>query len=525
MKPVANSNPAPKAPVYFKGAWVLISQTAQAVKELLYGIRYNTVPWAICSSFGILESVLICKHWDFTLFKLCRLQSIYPFGANTYRFYCFFAVTGGLWFWAAVQTVLRVKLMRRLKEVFINCGLKTNMGRIPAYISNTALDQYTQKLRLNNVGIPKYQFEKVKDDIGTNLQVFIDDLKENRREGTIDIVYSSEAMPESATIMGSATQFPRFQFIAGSIRRGFLIENLKDVPHLLIAGQSGGGKSTFLRQLITILFLNNKNCQFTLIDLKGGLEFQIFENLPRVQVIPDLPRAVRNLERFEEALKSRMALLKANGCKDLDAYLALPEEKRKPCPEFKSQGLDRHIIVVDEAAEIFLAGGGGSPQEIQKAKRVLSQVARQGRAVGIHLVIATQRPDTKSLDSQVKANLTGILCFPMPNDASSMTVLGNGRATDLPSDIKGRAIWKKNGEMTEVQTPFLSVDETESLLSEFRTKKPEAPQAPSSMETNSLDASTSDGTPAVTAPSLDGDKDQLDLVIEKKKGDSENETL
>ena len=94
-------------------------------------------------------------------------------------------------------------------------------------------------------------------------------------------------------------------------------------------------------------------------------------------------------------------------------------------------------------------------------------IARQGRAAGINLVIATQRPDSRSLDPQVKANLSGALCFPMQNDSSSITVLGNGRATDIPL-IPGRAIWKEGPVMTEVQTPYLSIEEADQLLEPHR---------------------------------------------------------
>ena len=116
---------------------------------------------------------------------------------------------------------------------------------------------------------------------------------------------------------------------------------------------------------------------------------------------------------------------------------------------------------------MFLAGGHAASGDIQTARRVLSQIARQGRSVGVHLIVATQRPDAKSLDPQVKANLTGVLCFQMLNDASSITVLGVGRATELPA-IPGRAIWKCGAEMVEVQTPFLGTDEVDQLLESAR---------------------------------------------------------
>ncbi len=154
----------------------------------------------------------------------------------------------------------------------------------------------------------------------------------------------------------------------------------------------------------------------TLIDLKGGLEFTAFSSLPGVTVVTDREEASKRLTVFPEIIGRRMGTLRQKHAKSIEELYG---EKRK--------FVNRDVVIIDEVAEMFL------PSEDDAAKAILSQIARQGRALGLHLVVATQRPDTRALDPQIKANLTGVLCFKMLNDASSITVLGNGKATELPS--------------------------------------------------------------------------------------------
>lgn len=435
----------------------------QPIYEIYRGFRYRTISIYYCLAIGLGAELILLTRIDYQILRSFGIHA-YPTG-NTYLVYTVLTALSGFFVWGIRQTISREKLLDRLTRVFLNSGFKNAIGKLPAFIMDLPVDDFSRKLRISNAGFALTKFKSAKESLEAGLQIYIDDIKENRTTATVDIIYAHDPMPKH-TVIENLLALKGYKFVVGRTRSKQVTTSLVETPHLMISGQTGGGKSTAIRQIITSLYVNQPQTQFVMVDLKGGLEFQLFENIRGIEVVGDVEHAARELVTLDAVLDERMAALKSGGCKDIDQYISR-YRKNVSGPPSRRLPLYRIVVVIDEAAEMFLVQDSHHAQSIQKARRVLSRIARLGRAVGVHLIIATQRPDKQSLDPQVKANLTGVLCFQMQNDASSIAVLGNGRATDLP-DIPGRAIWKTGPAMTEVQTPIMTPGEVEEIFRALR---------------------------------------------------------
>jgi len=193
-----------------------------------------------------------------------------------------------------------------------------------------------------------------------------------------------------------------------------VVADLTAMPHLLVAGATGSGKSVGLNAMIcSILYkATPADVRFLLIDPKR-LELSVYEGIPHLlaPVVTDAKEAAARLRWIVGKMDERYKLLQARQVRSIEGYnKAVPAEERLPC----------WIVVVDELADLMMASAG----EVQTSVVRLAQIAR---AVGIHLIIATQRPSVDVVTGLIKANFPTRIAFQVASKVDSRTVLdGNG---------------------------------------------------------------------------------------------------
>ncbi len=191
------------------------------------------------------------------------------------------------------------------------------------------------------------------------------------------------------------------------------------MPHLLVAGSTGSGKSVFVNSLIMSLIyrLSPQELRMILVDPKM-LELNVFDGLPHLvtNVITDNRIAFNALSWAVWEMDRRYKLMAETGSKNIDSY----NEKQKG----SDNKLPFLVIIVDELADLMMSGG-------EAVEIAITRLAQKARAAGIHMVLATQRPSTDVVTGLIKANVPSRIAFKVPSGIDSRTVLDTGGAEDL----------------------------------------------------------------------------------------------
>ncbi len=255
------------------------------------------------------------------------------------------------------------------------------------------------------------------------------------------------------------------------------IVDLATMPHLLMAGATGQGKSVGINTLLVSLLYKKHPSQLKLVlvdpkkvelSLYRVIERHFLAKLPGEEepIITDTKKVVHTLNALATLMDIRYDLLKEASCRNIKEY----NEKfvsRKLNPQKGHEFLPFIVLVIDEFADLIMTAG----KEIEMPIARLAQLAR---AVGIHLIIATQRPSVNIITGTIKANFPARVAFKVSSKIDSRTILDTGGAEQLIG--KGDMLISYNGEVTRLQCAFVDTPEVEQVC-EFISAQQGYPQA------------------------------------------------
>lgn len=255
------------------------------------------------------------------------------------------------------------------------------------------------------------------------------------------------------------------------------IVDLATMPHLLMAGATGQGKSVGLNAILVSLLYKKHPSQlkFVLVDPKKVelslyrvIEKHFLAKLPGEEesIITDTKKVVYTLNALCIEMDNRYDLLKEAGCRNIKEY----NEKftaRKLNPEKGHQYLPFIVLVVDEFADLIMTAG-------KEVEMPIARLAQLARAIGIHLIIATQRPSVNIITGTIKANFPARIAFKVSSKIDSRTILDAGGAEQLIG--KGDMLVSYNGEITRLQCAFVDTPEVDAVC-EFIGDQKGYPQA------------------------------------------------
>ena len=233
-----------------------------------------------------------------------------------------------------------------------------------------------------------------------------------------------------------------------------IVGDLTSMPHLLIAGTTGSGKSVCINTIILSLLYRHTpdKCKFILIDPKM-LELSTYEGIPHLlcPVITEAKKAASVLGWVVKEMESRYRLMTKEGVRNIDGYNA---KHKLPMPYI--------VVVVDEMSDLMLVAG----KEIENYIQKLSQMAR---AAGIHIIMATQRPSVDVITGTIKANFPTRISFQVTSKIDSRTILGEQGAEQLLG--KGDMLYMSSANrIVRIHAPFVSDNEIEKINNSIRTQ-------------------------------------------------------
>ena len=319
---------------------------------------------------------------------------------------------------------------RSVQDQLKSIGLMNHSEVVPV-LKSKRKDKQNPRISIwefTSQGIPLKVWKDKQAAIETALDITIVKMKNGSGKSRVLIhaVPAVSDLPEMIKWKDRHLSDQSFILNLGESFTGPITVDLARVPHILLGGATGSGKSVLLKLLL--MQANKKGAKVCIADFKGGVDFPPIWH-KECRMCFEEQSTLKLLTELVEELERRKQLLKAAGLPNIDHYNAATGDN-----------LQRYIFACDELAEMLDKTGLTKDQKetVNKIEGLLSTIARQGRAFGIHLILATQRPDANILSGQIKNNINCRICGRADN-VLSMIILDNIDAADqIPEDAQGR---------------------------------------------------------------------------------------
>jgi S-DNA-T family DNA segregation ATPase FtsK/SpoIIIE len=320
-------------------------------------------------------------------------------------------------------------------------------------------------------GVRISKIKNLEDDIALNLAALgIRIIAPMPGKGTIGIEVPNknrEMVSVKSVFGGEKFQNSKYELpivLGKTIANEIFISDLAKMPHLLMAGATGQGKSVGINVILASLLYKKhpSEVKFVMVDPKkvelslfNKIERHFLATLPNAEdaIITDTKKVIYTLNSLCIEMDNRYNLLKDAGVRNIREYNA-KFTKRKLNPEKGNRYLPYIVLVIDELADLMMTAG-------KEVEQPIARLAQLARAIGIHLIVATQRPSVNVITGLIKANFPARISFKVTAKVDSRTILDTGGAEQLVGN--GDMLLSMGSDMIRLQCPFVDTPEVESI--------------------------------------------------------------
>ena len=413
----------------------IVMGIGRGIKMVFYGIKkLNTVKNVIFLLVTLVISVVtyIFQNYVFKVLEMVEMPGIL-------QKIVFILILCSPVIYLAIIGSSTDRKAKEFYKVFQAIEFKGRDGKYPYFLSMQQ-DEDKRTIYTFKTSISVGEWRKNQERLETALDCTILQLNNKGSKKIVEIIALSSDYKLPSLIEWEDKRAPEGEsrMAVGECVMGQVAFDLNKTPHVLVAGETGSGKSVILHVLLWQMIL--KQAKVIMLDFKGGVEFGLdYEEYG--EVITDRDQAAEVLEDLVKENQMRLELFRKHRAKNIAEY---------------NKRTDSHLcrigVFCDEIAEMMdTTGVPKKEREIyEKIKGQLSTLARLSRSTGINLIMGVQRPDANVLTGQIKNNIPVRICGRFADKAASEIVLNTTAAINLP-DIKGRFLFLRGNELIEFQ--------------------------------------------------------------------------